>query len=69
MISIIGLNMSGQDASNGILKMSPVNKFLTGSSYGIESSIITTVIFIIILIVLLITNKSVRLTSYNNKEN
>ena len=53
LFSIIGLNLSGLETSNSIFKMESINKFLTGYSYGIESSIICTVVLLIILIVLL----------------
>lgn len=47
---VIGLNLSGNEVSNSIFKMSPVNNFLTGSSYGIESSIITTLVYLFVLL-------------------
>lgn len=50
LFSIIGLNLSGLETSNSIFQMEAVNKFLTGFSYGIESSIITTIILIIVLL-------------------
>jgi hypothetical protein len=49
LFSIIGLNLSGLETSNSIFKMEAVNSFLTGSSYGIESSIICTVVLLIVL--------------------
>ena len=55
LYSIIGLNLSGIEISNSIFKMTPVNTFLTGSSYGIESSIICTIVYMIVLFILLIT--------------
>ena len=58
LASIIGLNLSGNDATNSIFQMEVVNKFLTGYSYGIESSFITTIILIIIL---LLTKRNVRI--------
>ena len=58
LFSIIGLNLSGIEATNSILKFSDVNSFFTGSSYGIESSIITT---IILSVVLLITKRNLKL--------
>ena len=51
--NIIGLNLSGLETTNSILKIEVVNKFLTGYSYGIESSIIATVICSFILIILI----------------
>ena len=48
--SIIDIHLSGLKVTNSLLKMEVVNKFLTGDSYGIESSIITTIVFIIILL-------------------
>jgi hypothetical protein len=58
LFNIIGLNLSGLEITNSIFKMEAVNKFLTGYSYGIESSIITTIILII---VLLFTNKNMKI--------
>ena len=58
LFSIIGLNLSGIEATNSIFKFSDVNSFFTGSSYGIESSIITT---IILSVVLLITKRNLKL--------
>ena len=49
LFSIIGLNLSGLETSNSIFKMEVVNSFLTGSSYGIEASIICTVVLLIVL--------------------
>jgi membrane protease YdiL (CAAX protease family) len=60
LFSIIGLNLSGLETTNSIFQMEAVNKFLTGYSYGIESSFITTIILIIILL-LLLTKKNVRI--------
>ena len=53
LFNIIGLNLSGLEATNSIFKMESINKFLTGYSYGIESSFICTIVLSIILIVLL----------------
>lgn len=58
LFSIIGLNLSGLETTNSIFQMEVVNKFLTGYSYGIESSFITTIILIIIL---LLTKRNVRI--------
>ena len=58
LFNIIGLNLSGLEITNSIFKMEAVNKFLTGYSYGIESSFITTIILIIIL---LLTKRNVRI--------
>ena len=58
LFSIIGLNLSGLEITNSIFQMEVVNKFLTGYSYGIESSFITTIILIIIL---LLTKINVRI--------
>ena len=58
LFSIIGLNLSGLEITNSIFQMEVVNKFLTGYSYGIESSFITTIILIIIL---LLTKRNVRI--------
>ena len=58
LFNIIGLNLSGLETTNSILKMDAVNKFLTGYSYGIESSIICTIIITILLIILLKKNKN-----------
>ena len=55
LYSIIGLNLSGNEVTNSIFSMTPVNKFLTGSSYGIESSIMCTIVYMIVLIMILIT--------------
>ena len=57
LFNIIGLNLSGLETTNSILKIEVVNKFLTGYSYGIESSIITTVICSFILIILIKKDK------------
>jgi len=56
LFSIIGLNLSGLETTNSIFKMEVVNKFLTGYSYGIESSIICSVVLIIVLFMFLKTN-------------
>ena len=53
---VIGMNLSGNEVSNSIFSMSPVSKFLTGSSYGIESSIISTIVYLVVLLVLVISN-------------
>ena len=58
LFNIIGLNLSGIETSTSIFQMEVVNKFLTGYSYGIESSFITTIILIIIL---LLTKRNVRI--------
>ena len=58
LFSIIGLNLSGLETTNSIFQMEVVNKFLTGYSYGIESSFITTIILIIIL---LLTKRNIRI--------
>lgn len=50
LFNVIGLNLSGLETTNSIFKMEVVNKFLTGCSYGVESSIITTIILIIVLL-------------------
>ena len=55
---VVGLNLSGIETSNSIFQMEVVNKFLTGYSYGIESSFITTIILIIIL---LLTKRNLRI--------
>ena len=52
LFSIVGLNLSGLEATNAIFKFSANNQFLTGCSYGIESSIVTTGVLSIILAVL-----------------
>lgn len=57
LFNIIGLNLSGLEATNSIFQIEAVNKFLTGYSYGIESSFITTIILIIIL---LFTKKNIK---------
>lgn len=57
LFNIIGLNLSGLKVTNSIFKMEAVNKFITGSSYGIESSIITTIVYLLVLIVLLSTKR------------
>ena len=58
LYSIIGLNLSGNNVTNSIFNISPANTFLTGSSYGIESSIICTIVYIIVLLILLITKNT-----------
>ena len=57
LFSIIGLNLSGLETTNSIFKMEAVNKFLTGYSYGIESSIVCTIILSIVLISILLILK------------
>ena len=52
LFNIIGLNLSGIEATNSIFKFNAVNSFLAGSSYGIESSIITTVILLLVLLII-----------------
>lgn len=52
LFNIIGLNLSGIEITNPLLKMKVVNSFLTGSSYGIESSIITMIVLFFIFIFL-----------------
>ena len=54
---VIGMNLSGNEVSNSIFSMSPVSKFLTGASYGIESSIISTIVYLVVLLVLVFTNR------------
>ena len=58
LYSIIGLNLSGNNVTNSIFNISPANTFLTGSSYGIESSIICTIVYMIVLFILLITKNT-----------
>ena len=60
LFSIIGLNLSGLETSNSIFKMEVVNKFLTGYSYGIESSVITTVICGVVLLILVLSKGKVK---------
>lgn len=50
LFSIIGLNLSGIEASNSIFNVTPINSFLSGSNYGIESSIVTTIVLFVMLI-------------------
>ena len=50
---VIGLNLSGNDASNSLLNLTVKNDFLTGSSYGIESGIITTLVYTVVLFICL----------------
>lgn len=52
LFNIIGLNLSGIESVNSIFKFTTTNSFLTGSGYGIESSIITTIILSIVLIII-----------------
>lgn len=52
LFNIIGLNLSGIEVTNSLLKMTAVNTVLTGNSYGIESSIISTIVFIVVLFIL-----------------
>ena len=54
---VVGLNLSGNEASNSIFKMSSASKFLTGANYGIESSIITTVVYAAVLLMILFAKK------------
>ena len=57
LFSIIGLNLSGLETTNSIFKMEAVNKFLTGYSYGIESSIVCTIILSLVLASILLISK------------
>ena len=57
LFSIIGLNLSGLETTNSIFKMEAVNKFLTGYSYGIESSIVCTIILSLVLAGILLISK------------
>lgn len=57
LFSIIGLNLSGLETTNSIFKMEAVNKFLTGYSYGIESSIVCTIMLSLALVSLLLISK------------
>lgn len=59
---IIGLSASGNDSTNAIFNMSPVNTFLTGSSYGVESSVICTIVYSIVLAVILISKRKVKVS-------
>ena len=60
LFNIIGLNLSGLETNNSIFKMEAVNKFLTGYSYGIESSIVCTIILLLVLSSLLVINKKTK---------
>lgn len=51
LFNVIGLNLSGLETTGSVFKFAAVNSFLTGSSYGIESSIITTTVLAIILLI------------------
>lgn len=57
LFSIIGLNLSGLETTNSIFKMEAVNKFLTGYSYGMESSIVCTIMLSLALVSLLLISK------------
>ena len=57
LFSIIGLNLSGLETTNSIFKMEAVNKFLTGYSYGIESSVVCTIILSLVLTSILLISK------------
>ena len=57
LFNIIGLNLSGLETNNSIFRIESVNKFLTGYSYGIESSIICTIVLSIILSISIIRKK------------
>ena len=57
LFSIIGLNLSGLETTNSIFKMEAANKFLTGYSYGIESSIVCTIMLSLALVSLLLISK------------
>ena len=61
LFNIIGINLSGIKTSNSIFQMEVINKFLTGYSYGIESSFITTIVLIIILLFVK-RNKKIKLS-------
>ena len=57
LFSIIGLNLSGNEVTNSIFNMTPINTFLTGSSYGIESSVICTIVYSLVLMILLLIKR------------
>ena len=61
LFNIIGLNLSGLEVTNSIFKIEVVNKFLTGYSYGIESSIVCTIVLLFVLVSLILISK------YNKK--
>ena len=54
---VIGLNLSGNEASNSLLNLTAENEFLTGSSYGIESGIMTTIAYALVLLFVCKKNK------------
>ena len=62
LFNIIGLNLSGLEITNSVFKFNVENTFLTGGSYGIESSIITTIVLSVIL--LIIKRKVIQITIY-----
>ena len=62
LFSIIGLNLSGLETNNSIFKMEAVNNFLTGYSYGIESSIVCTAVLSLVLVSLLLISKRISKT-------
>ena len=57
LFSIIGLNLSGLETTNSIFKMEAINKFLTGYSYGIESSVVCTIVLSLVLASILLISK------------
>ena len=58
LFNIVGLNLSGLETANSIFKMEATNKFLTGYSYGIESSIVFSIILSLVLTSILLISKN-----------
>lgn len=52
LFNIIGLNLSGTTNKLSLLSFETNKSFLTGKSYGIEASIITSIILLIIIVIL-----------------
>ena len=57
LFCIIGLNVSGNEVTNSIFNITQIDSFLTGASYGIESSIICTIVYSFVLTILLIIKR------------
>lgn len=62
LFCIIGLNVSGNEVTNSIFNITQIDSFLTGASYGIESSIICTIVYLFVLIILLIIKRRAKVS-------
>ncbi len=60
LFNVIGLNLSGLETADSLFKVRAVNGFLTGHSYGIESSVITTVVLGAVITAIILTERGRR---------